>query len=146
MKIIEQDEDTSLIMVVDDCETNGILLENFIKRVYPNAIILTSKNGEDAINQFKACVETGYKIEAIFMDLMMPGLQGDEALRKMCEYTRAKHNSTLHEMVKHIAIVTAHHGYKGGECDHCNECGNQCCETIIYKPVRLKSFTEFLRN
>ena len=64
----------AVILIVDDLESNRVLLKGFLKNY--GFTIYEAANGEDAIKSAKK-----YKPDLILMDIKMPELDGDEALK-----------------------------------------------------------------
>src|SRR5690606_8687745 len=64
--------DSPLVMVVEDDRFTASYIQNFL-REYD---VVIARNGEEAILKY---IE--YAPDAVFMDLHMPGLNGDQALQ-----------------------------------------------------------------
>ncbi len=70
------------ILAIDDTPINLLLIQKLIEKIYPSAIVLNSKNGDDAVLKFKE-----NKIDLIFLDIQLPTIDGFETARQIraCE-------------------------------------------------------------
>ncbi len=75
---------TALILVVDDVPANVKLLEAKLSAEYYD--VVTARNGFEAIEQAKQ-----HKPDLILLDVMMPGMDGFEACRRMKEDVSISH-------------------------------------------------------
>jgi len=69
------------ILIIDDDQELCVLLSDFLK--LEGFETLTQHNGAEAVEH---CKENQY--EAIILDIMLPGMQGLEVLRKLREFSR----------------------------------------------------------
>ena len=67
------------IMVVDDSKVAQLQLQRILSDS-PDEVISCCQTGEDAVEQYR-----GLKPDLITMDILMPGLDGLEAARKILE-------------------------------------------------------------
>lgn len=70
-------------LLVDDNKINLILLRSMLEKEYID--IETSMEGNDAFTKLKQALETGHPYDIILIDKHMPGLSGDEVLRRYRE-------------------------------------------------------------
>ena len=75
---------TALILVVDDVPANVKLLEAKLTNEYYD--VISAKNGYEALEQARK-----HKPDLILLDVMMPGMDGFEACRKMKEDVTISH-------------------------------------------------------
>ena len=108
-------KDKSIILVVDDQHQNIELLEAYL--IPQGYEIITASNGEEALEKLY-----GNQIDLILLDIMMPGMDGFEVIRRVRE-------DNLHQLLP-IILVTALRGtedrVKGIEAG---------CDDFISKPV-----------
>jgi two-component system, chemotaxis family, chemotaxis protein CheY len=69
-------------MVVDDEEVFADLLEIMLNRVGIQEIV-TSTNGPQAIEIFESGLKNGEPFKLVFLDILMPGMDGREALKHL---------------------------------------------------------------
>lgn len=113
---INQDWGEKVILVVEDVDVNKIFFDAALRRT--NAKILWAKNGQEAIDIFKA-----NRIDLVLMDLQIPIMDG---------YTATREIKKINADVPIIA-QTAH--VMSGEREKCLEAG---CNDYITKPIRLQ--------
>jgi len=68
------------ILIVEDDVAGRFLLQQFLK---PLGEIDSADDGEAAVEIFKSALDTGDPFNLIFLDIMLPKLDGQEALKKM---------------------------------------------------------------
>ena len=69
-------------MIVDDEEVSADLLEIMLNRVGIREI-LTATNGPKAVENFESGLKNGAPFALVFLDILMPGMDGQEALKHM---------------------------------------------------------------
>lgn len=67
-------------LVVDDIEFNQMLLVNFLKGI---AGCDTARTGKEAIDLFRTALQENRPYALIFMDIMMPEMDGPETLKNI---------------------------------------------------------------
>ena len=134
IKLSTKEQNYNLYVIVDDQEVNRWLLEKFISREDPSAIVLSCSSGEDAIIRVSDALGSNYTISAIIMDLQMPGMDGDIALMEICKrYREITGRSTREDNVE-CTIFTANTEFKRKqECPNNKECLG--CYGVEYKPA-----------
>ena len=131
-------DDDLIFMVVDDCETNRVLLKMILDRLFSGCLVLEAENGKQSVEMYTRAIESGYKINTIFMDQMMPVMIGSTAIRKMCEFHKNTKNKALSKLETKFVIITADQTFKVDNEEDCgsdNFCGN-CAVDVFYKPIR----------
>ena len=63
------------ILTVDDSQLIVSVIRNFIKKEFPQAEVITAKNGEEAVELYRK-----EKPDLVFLDIKMPGMDGLSAL------------------------------------------------------------------
>ncbi len=116
------------ILVVEDDLDNMELTKILIKEFNPEIYVFEAANGEKGVELFKQ-----NKIDFIFMDVQMPGLNGYDATREIRKFEKEKRTP--------IIALTA--GVIKGEKERCIEAG---MDDYISKPVNTNRFTEILEK
>ena len=78
------------ILVVDDNEDNRIALEILLER-FVDLKIFSAQNGQEAVD---LCQKE--PMDIVFMDIMMPEMDGIEATKKIREFDRSTMMLSLH--------------------------------------------------
>ena len=115
----------STILVVEDDPTSLILLEKFLK--HNDIKVLKAQNGQQALEQ----VKNNDNISIVLMDIKMPGIDGNEATRKIKE---------INENIFVIA-QTAYVSRKDKKA--AIEAG---CDDFIEKPIRREILFEIIKK
>ncbi|MBN3518810.1 PAS domain S-box protein [Algoriphagus lutimaris] len=105
------------VLVAEDNMVNMMLAETIIKRSFPNAILIKTKNGKEALDY---CKEEFPDI--ILMDVQMPEMNGYEATRRIRNLKNGDR----------IPIVALTAGNVKGEREKCLEAG---MNDFVVKPV-----------
>jgi len=74
-------------LVVDDESTSRVLLQTFLSQ-YGDCQAVTS--GSEAIAAFRQALEANQRFDLICMDIVMPGINGDEAVLEIRTVEREK--------------------------------------------------------
>lgn len=90
-------------LLVDDDERVSLLIE---KKLKPYGECLVARNGEEALAVFKERLDRDEPFDAVFMDIMMPGMDGHEVVRQMREIEAEKAIDELD--VFKLIMVSAH--------------------------------------
>lgn len=114
------------VLVVEDNNINSLLAKTLLKKILPNAKILTVSNGLEA---FEKVQET--EIDIIFMDIQMPVMNGYEATTEIRKL----------ENGKTMPIIALTAGTVVGEKEKCLEIG---MNDYISKPIIKGSLEEIV--
>lgn len=114
------------VLVVEDNNINSLLAKTLLKKILPNAKILTVTNGLEALEKV---LET--HIDIIFMDIQMPVMNGYEATTEIRKL----------ENGKKIPIIALTAGTVVGEKEKCLEIG---MNDYISKPIIKGSLEEIV--
>ncbi len=75
------------ILVVDDAEIERFMMKKMLSG-YGKCDI--AENGLEAVEAFEAAIKSGEPYDIVFLDIMMPEMDGQEALLKMREIEKDK--------------------------------------------------------
>ncbi|RAR49040.1 PAS domain S-box protein [Flavobacterium lacus] len=114
------------VLVVEDNNINSLLAKTLLKKILPNAKILTVSNGLEALEKVQ---ETD--IDIIFMDIQMPVMNGYEATAEIRKL----------ENGKKMPIIALTAGTVIGEKEKCLEIG---MNDYISKPIIKGSLEEIV--
>ena len=125
------------ILIVEDEITSRKLMQSMLA---PYGECSAAANGKEAVDTFKAAVEEGTPFDLICMDIMMPEMDGQEALKKIRALERQKEITTSDEVK--VVMITALDDpknvveayYKGGATSY------------VPKPIDRQLFINLLRN
>ncbi|GAB7023520.1 response regulator [Salidesulfovibrio brasiliensis] len=67
-------------LIVDDDESIHVYLKNMLA---PYAECDSAMTGQEAVDMFRKAREEGEPYEAVFMDILMPGMDGHEVAEKL---------------------------------------------------------------
>ena len=68
------------ILIVEDDAAGRFVLTKFLESL---GEIQVAKDGEAAVRQFKMALEDGQPFDLVFMDIMLPKVDGQDALRQI---------------------------------------------------------------
>lgn len=114
------------VLVVDDVPLYTEMAKGFFRR--DQVILLTAKSGPEAVAMIRE-----HKPDIVFMDLYMPGGDGDEACKEIKSDPQFKFTP--------IVIVTSSNHPEDAE--RCKRAG---CNGVIEKPLTRDKFLEASRN
>jgi two-component system chemotaxis response regulator CheY len=124
------------ILIVEDDFTSRLLLQEILK-VYGQCHIAV--NGKEAVKAACAALEEGEPYNFICLDIMMPEMDGQEALRQIREHEEAR--GILSTDGVKIVMTTA-------LCNIKNICGafGSLCDGYLTKPIQKAKLLEELRK
>lgn len=118
-----------LILIVEDLETNHMLIDNILKRT--NCRVLWAMDGESAV---ELCREHE-DIDLVLMDIRLPGIDGYEATRQIRQF---RPNLPIIAQSAYIYDNNKHKVFEAG------------CNDFIVKPIKkdilLKKCDKFFRD
>lgn len=121
-------------LVVDDEFTNRIILQKFLSH---HGQVMVCENGSAALDAFRSALDAGDPFQLICLDVMMPVMDGPEALTKIRECERER--GMTREMGVKVLFTT---GLEGS--DSSIESVRDLSDGILTKPVRLNLLMETL--
>ncbi|MBF0192011.1 MAG: response regulator [Magnetococcales bacterium] len=75
------------VLIVEDNEENRIVLARFLR---PYARCDMAKDGQEAIQRFEAALDAGSRYDLVLLDIVMPIMDGQEALKAMRAMEQAR--------------------------------------------------------
>lgn len=114
------------LLLADDVELFVELEKTFLRR--EEIDILVARDGQQALDLTRL-----HRPHVVFLDLVMPGMEGDECCR------RIKQDPTLGDVI--VVMVTA--AGKPEDMLRCREAG---CDDVLLKPISRREFMAMARN
>lgn len=111
------DTGAAKVLIAEDHKINMLLVKSMLGKILPNAELIESANGKEAIEAFGRS-----KPDIVFMDIQMPEMNGYEATRAIRQM----------EGRKRVAIIALTAGTVVGEREKCIEAG---MDDYLTKPV-----------
>jgi len=112
-------------LIVDDSNTSRELLRAMLR---PHAQCSFAYDGREAVDAVRLAMDDGQPFDLIFMDIMMPGMDGHEALRSIraLESERGVRGSDCARVIMTTALA---------DSKHCMKSFREGCECYLTKPV-----------
>jgi two-component system, chemotaxis family, chemotaxis protein CheY len=123
-------------LVVEDDFTSRLVLHTFLSR-YGECHIAV--NGREAVAAFGTALEGGLRYNLICMDIMMPELDGKEAVRQIRALEEARGILSTHGVK--IIMTTAVH-----EVKEVIECFKHLCDAYLVKPINLSELLKEIKS
>ncbi len=120
-KILLEDQEAPVILLVEDDQMNREVYAQMIAQVIPNARVREASSGNEA-----ADLVATEKVDFIFMDLTMPGMDGFEATRAIREHEKVQ------GVTPPVPIVALTAGALRDNKDKCLEAG---MNDFLAKPI-----------
>ena len=124
-------------LIVDDDFTSRNLLQKILS---PYGEVDIAANGVEAVEAFSKALAQEQPYKLICMDIMMPGMNGIEALKRIRDIERQKNISGKDESL--VVMVTALDDQKSIIESYYKSGAN----SYITKPIDRKLFLEMLKN
>lgn len=123
------------MLLVEDDFTSRLLLQTFLSR-YGECHVAV--NGKEAVEAFRSALDTGDGYELICMDLLMPEMDGREAIRRIRAMEEA-HGMFSPSGVK-IIMTTA-----VGDIKEVSRCFEALCDLYLVKPIDLAQLLRHMK-
>ena len=123
-------------LIVEDDFTSRLLLQELLKSYGPSHIAV---NGEEAVKAVNVALEAGEHYDLICLDIMMPKMDGHEALRIFRDQEEAR-GIRSSEGAK-IVMTTALN-----DIQSVMEAYRNLCDGYLTKPIEKAKLLEELRN
>ena len=114
-------------LIVEDDFTSRLILQTFLSR-YGECHIAV--NGREAVAAFGTALEAGLRYDLICMDIMMPEMDGREAVRQIRALEEAR--GILSTSGARIIMTTAVNDIK-----EVSRCFEELCDAYLVKPINL---------
>jgi two-component system chemotaxis response regulator CheY len=123
-------------LIVEDDFTSRLILQEILKGYGPSHIAV---NGKEAVEAVRLALEAGEPYDLICLDIMMPQMDGQEALRQIRGLEEAR--GTLSSSGAKIVMTTALDDPK-------NVMGafGSLCDAYITKPIQKAKLLDGLRK
>lgn len=123
-------------LIVEDDFTNRLLLQELLKSYGPCHIAV---NGKEAVEAVSLALEAGQPYDLICLDIMMPEMDGQEALRaiRLLEETKGVARPGRAKIIMTTALA-----------DKANviQARDQQCDCFLVKPVQKAKLLQELRR
>ena len=123
-------------LIVEDDFTSRLLLQTFLSR-YGECHIAV--NGREAVEAVRCALERGERYDLICMDIMMPEMDGREAVKQVRALEEAR--GTLSTCGAKIIMTTAVNDVR--EVARCFE---ELCDAYLVKPIDLSKLLKQVRS
>lgn len=135
-KAVKRGERDMKTLVVEDDFTSRLLLQELLKGYGPCHVAV---NGREAVEAAGAALETGEPYDLICLDIMMPEMDGQEALRRIREQEEAR--GILSTKGAKIVMTTAL-----GDVKNVSAAYKSLCDGYLNKPIEKAKLLEELRK
>lgn len=124
------------ILIVDDDFVSRLLLQELLKNIGPSHIAV---NGKEAVEAVRIALEAREPYDLICLDIMMPGMNGQEALKQI---RRIEEKAGIRALNTAKIIMTT------ALADEANvvEAARQHCDYFLVKPIRKVKLMEELHK
>jgi two-component system chemotaxis response regulator CheY len=123
-------------LIVEDDFTSRLVLQTFLSQ-YGECHVAV--NGKEAVEAFRTALETVQGYDLICMDIMMPEIDGREAVKQIRELERERGISST-SGVK-IIMTTALNDIK-----QVARCFEELCDAYLVKPIVLADVLQKVRS
>jgi two-component system chemotaxis response regulator CheY len=124
------------VLIVEDDFTSRHLMQSIISK-YGNYQIAV--NGIEALELFKLAIDEGEKFNLVCMDINMPEMDGQEALKKIREIEAEYGIEGLDRT--NIIMTTAYSNY-----ENITKAFDEQCDGYLVKPIEMEKLIKILKN
>jgi two-component system chemotaxis response regulator CheY len=125
-----------LLLVVEDDFASRLVLQTFLARIGECHVAV---NGVEAVEAVRATLEHGRRYDLICMDIMMPEMDGREAVRQIRELEEA--HGILSTYGSKIVMTTA-----VDEVKEVIRCFQVLCDSYLTKPIDLAKLNSLMHS
>ena len=123
------------VLLVEDDFVSRLMLQTFLAR-YGECHVAV--NGKEAVEAFRFALERGQKYDMVCMDIMMPEMDGREAVRQVRALEEA--HGILSSSGAKIVMTTAVEDIK-----EVIQCFQQLCDAYLMKPIDLGQLLSLMK-
>ena len=123
-------------LIVEDDFTSRLLMQELLKSYGPSHIAV---NGREAVEAALLALDAGEPYDLICLDIMMPEMDGQEALRKIRENEETR--GILSSKGAKIVMTTAL-----GDIQNVKTAYSALCDGYLNKPIQKTKLLEELRK
>jgi two-component system, chemotaxis family, chemotaxis protein CheY len=123
-------------LIVEDDFTSRMVLQTFLSR-YGDCHIAV--NGREAIAAHGAAFDAGQPYDLVCMDIMMPEMDGREAVRRIREFEQER--GILSTAGARIIMTTAVNDLK-----EVTRCFEELCDSYLLKPINLSLLLDQVKS
>jgi len=120
-------------LIVEDDLISRIFLQTFLSRFGECHIAV---NGKEAIEAFRTAAYHGVPYDLICLDIMMPEMDGNEALKQIRSLEKERHSISTVKIIMTTAVTDVK------EVLHSLE---ESCDAYLYKPIETDTLLKELK-
>ena len=124
-------------LIVEDDLNSRLLLEVYLA---PYGTINTAGNGQEAVDAYVKALDQGDPFNLICMDIMMPEMDGHEALSRIRQIERER-DIALSSRAKVIMTTALKDNTNAHQAFY-----DEGCEAYLVKPIKKKEITDWLER
>ncbi|MCP4455715.1 MAG: response regulator [Planctomycetes bacterium] len=124
-------------LIVEDDLNSRLLLEIYLT---PYGTINTAGNGQEAVDAYVKSLDQGEPFNLICMDIMMPEMDGHEALSQIRQIERDR-DIALANRAKVIMTTALKDNANAHKAFY-----DEGCEAYLVKPIKKKEITDWLER
>jgi len=124
------------VLLVEDDFSSRLLLQTFLS-AYGDCHVAV--NGREALEAFRLAWDQGHKYHLVCMDIMMPEMDGCEAVREIRAF-EASHGILSTSGVKIVMTTTV------DEVKEVARSFNELCDDYLTKPIDLAKLSSLIRG
>jgi two-component system chemotaxis response regulator CheY len=124
------------VLLVEDDFASRLLLQSFLGR-YGECHVAV--NGREAVESFRYASERGQRYDLICMDIMMPEMDGREAVRQVRAMEKS-HGILSTGGAKIIMTTTV------DDIKQVSQCFHELCDAYLKKPIDLAELLSQMRS
>lgn len=125
------------ILIVEDDFVSRRVLQAILS---PYGVCDIAVNGEESVDAFKRALKENEPYHLICMDIMMPGMDGQQALKEIRHIEEEQKVRERHDTVIIIMVTVLE------DFENIMESFKNQCEAYILKPIEEKKLLEKLRE